>query len=135
MGRSSIRYQRCKSWRKGGATITTPQTTLLAGLQTTGPGSVADGKRKGAWKSGKPTTLPTFPHPRRLRDNYTTRYITLTISLVQKIGQATRAWIPSWLEADPSLHQKPNTFSQTASAISRFCLQSGDGPYIEYSRY
>ena len=62
------------------------EATLLVRLQATGTDCLADRKQQGAWKSGKPTTLPTFPHPRLRRDNYKTRRATLTISLVQKIG-------------------------------------------------
>jgi HTH-like domain len=38
------------------------QTTILAGIQTTGAGSVADLNR-GAWRSGNRYALPTSPHP------------------------------------------------------------------------
>src|SRR5271168_2061413 len=62
------------------------EATLLVRLQAAGTGCLADGKQPGAWKSGKPTTLPTFPHPRLRRENYKTCRATLTISLVQKIG-------------------------------------------------
>ena len=42
----------------------------------------------GAWRSGKRYALPTFPHPRlRRRVDYQSRCATLTIQLVQKIGQ------------------------------------------------
>ena len=44
-------------------------------------------KTYGAWKSGKQRTLPTFPHPRLRRDNYYARCATLTLELVQNIGQ------------------------------------------------
>ena len=40
------------------------QTTLLAGLQTTRSGSLAD-LHHGAWISGNRYALPTYPHPRR----------------------------------------------------------------------
>jgi alpha/beta superfamily hydrolase len=36
-----------------------------------------------------PCALPTSPHPRRRRKNDLVRCATLTIQLVQKIGQAT----------------------------------------------
>ena len=62
------------------------EATLLVRLQAAGTGCLADRKQQGAWKGGKPTTLPTFPHPRLRRDNYKTCRATLTISLVQKIG-------------------------------------------------
>jgi putative transposase len=62
------------------------EATLLVRLQAASTGCLADRKQQGAWKSGKPTTLPTFPHPRLRRDNYKTCRATLTISLVQKIG-------------------------------------------------
>lgn len=61
---------------------------LFAGLQTTGPGSVAEGQQRGAWNSRSRCALPTFPRPRLLRNSYPIRCATLTISLVQKIGQA-----------------------------------------------
>lgn len=62
------------------------EATLLVRLQANGTGCLADRKQPGAWKSGKPTTLPTFPHSRLRRDNYKTCRATLTISLVQNIG-------------------------------------------------
>src|ERR1700676_1078536 len=56
-----------------GGTLACPlqhrQTTLLAGLSTTSPGSVAPRNQKGVWRSGKQRALPTSPHPRRRRDN------------------------------------------------------------------
>src|SRR6185312_9695976 len=65
--------------------------TLGAGLQTASAGSMADQGSPAAWKSGKQTTLPTFPHRLLLRraDISLSRCATLTISLVQNIGQAT----------------------------------------------
>ena len=46
------------------------EATLLARLQAAGTGCLANRKQPGAWKSGKQTTLPTFPHPRLRRGNY-----------------------------------------------------------------
>ena len=42
------------------------QTTLLARLQTSGAGSLADLNKRGACKSGKPTTLPTIAQDLRV---------------------------------------------------------------------
>ena len=39
------------------------ETTLLVRLQAAGTSCLADGKQQGAWKSGKPTTLPLFRTP------------------------------------------------------------------------
>src|ERR1039458_4546822 len=59
---------------------------FVAGLPATG----AEGKpaqARGAWRCGKRSAFPTSPHPRRrLRTNFK-RGATLTIYLVQKIGQ------------------------------------------------
>src|ERR1035441_5222566 len=59
---------------------------FVAGLQATGPqGNPA--QARGAWGCGKRSAFPTSPHPRRrLRTNFK-RGATLTIYLVQKIGQ------------------------------------------------
>lgn len=49
-------------------------------------------KIKVAFTPGNQGVLPTFPHPRRLRrraDFHLSRCATLTISLVQEIGQAS----------------------------------------------
>ena len=52
---------------------------------------VADRSTPGTWKSGKQRLLSTFPRPRLQRRVISiTRCATLTISLVQKIGQASR---------------------------------------------
>src|ERR1035438_10136308 len=63
---------------------------FVAGLQATG----AEGKpaqARGAWRCGKRSAFPTSPHPRRrLRTNFK-RGATLTINLVQKIGQVSLA--------------------------------------------
>src|SRR5664279_363520 len=59
---------------------------FVAGLQATGAeGNPA--QARGAWRCGKRSAFPTSPHPRRrLRTNFK-RGATLTIYLVQKIGQ------------------------------------------------
>src|ERR1022692_1032518 len=59
---------------------------FVAGLQATGAeGNPA--QARGAWGCGKRSAFPTSPHPRRrLRTNFK-RGATLTIYLVQKIGQ------------------------------------------------
>src|ERR1017187_6920164 len=61
---------------------------FVAGLQATGAqGNPA--QARGAWGCGKRSAFPTSPHPRRrLRTNFK-RGATLTIYLVQKIGQVT----------------------------------------------
>src|ERR1035437_872882 len=63
---------------------------FVAGLQATGAeGNPA--QARGAWRCGKRSAFPTSPHPRRrLRTNFK-RGATLTIYLVQKIGQVTKA--------------------------------------------
>src|SRR5580704_3986560 len=43
------------------------QTTLLVRLQAARTGCLADRTQRAAWKSGKPTMLLTFPHPRLRR--------------------------------------------------------------------
>jgi hypothetical protein len=66
------------------------KAALIAGVQTAGAGSMAERNENGVWKSGKQRTLPTFPHPQlRRAEIYLSRCATLTISLVQKIGQAS----------------------------------------------
>src|SRR5664280_944221 len=59
---------------------------FVAGLQATGAeGNPA--QARGEWRCGKRSAFPTSPHPRRrLRTNFK-RGATLTIYLVQKIGQ------------------------------------------------
>ena len=67
----------------------TVQATLFAGLQIAGTRAWQTEINTGAWRSGKQRTLSTSPHPRR-GDEITNsaRCATLTIQLVQKIGQA-----------------------------------------------
>src|SRR5450830_1748483 len=43
----------------------------------------------GAWRYGKRSAFPTSPHPRRRLRTNVKRGVTLTIHLVQKIGQVT----------------------------------------------
>src|ERR1035437_2494135 len=61
---------------------------FVAGLQATGAeGNPA--QARGAWRCGKRSAFPTSPHPRRrLRTNFK-RGATLTIYLLQKIGQVS----------------------------------------------
>src|SRR5271170_4959986 len=54
------------------------QTTLFAGLSTTGAGSMADLKQQWAWRSGNRSALPTSPHPRRRLSINTDNCVTLT---------------------------------------------------------
>ena len=65
-----------------------PHSSL--GYRPPAPAGMAWHKQPGAWRSGKQRTLPTSPHPRlRRRRSYNqARCATLTIELVQKIGQA-----------------------------------------------
>src|ERR1017187_3363909 len=44
-------------------------------------------KQRGAWRCGKRSAFPSSPHPRRLLRTNFKRSATLTIYLVQKIGQ------------------------------------------------
>src|SRR5664280_317162 len=64
---------------------------FVAGLQATGAeGNPA--QARGTWRCGKRSAFPTSPHPRRrLRTNFK-RGATLTIYLVQKIGQVIPMW-------------------------------------------
>src|SRR5271165_6751092 len=43
-----------------------------------------------------------------------------------------RAWIPSWLEVDSSLHLEAVYIEADPFCIGKFCLQSDDGPYIQH---
>src|ERR1035437_10224872 len=75
----------------GGAVASSLQhrpATLLAGLSTTGTRGLA-GKEHGVWRSGNRYALPTSPHPRLRLSIDKDSCATLTISLVQKIGQTT----------------------------------------------
>src|ERR1019366_9530544 len=82
---------------------------FVAGLQATGAeGNPA--QARGAWRCGKRSAFPTSPHPRRrLRTNFK-RGATLTIYLVQKIGQVinvdhTTVW--RWVQYyGPELEQR-----------------------------
>src|SRR5450631_123730 len=67
-------------------------TTLIAGLQTAGTGDDdARGRtqREGAWRCGNRYALSTSPHPRRRLRTTSAIGVTLTFSLVQKIGQVS----------------------------------------------
>src|SRR5664280_3894614 len=66
---------------------------FVAGLQATGAeGNPA--QARGEWRCGKRSAFPTSPHPRRrLRTNFK-RGATLTIYLVQKIGQVKIQSVP-----------------------------------------
>src|SRR5208283_1670976 len=60
--------------------------TFVAGLSTSSTASNL-AEATGAWRYGKRSAFPTSPHPRRrLRTNVKSG-VTLTIHLVQKIGQ------------------------------------------------
>src|ERR1019366_7086163 len=71
---------------------------FVAGLQATGAkGNPA--QARGAWRCGKRSAFPTSPPPRRrLRTNFK-RGATLTIYLVQKIGQVNSRWSSSGINA------------------------------------
>ena len=71
------------------------QATLLARLSATSAGGMAGGIDYRAWRSGKQSTLPTSPHPRRRLLDLKRSCATLTSNLVQKIGQSSpRAYSP-----------------------------------------
>ena len=53
--------------------------TLLAGLQTTSTGVVADRNQNRVWRSGKQNALPTSPHPRRRLLDHKRSCATLTL--------------------------------------------------------
>src|SRR5271170_7120145 len=74
------------------------QAALLARLQSSGASSLAPINQHWACKSGKPTALPTFPHPRLRLSIFTDNCVTLTIQPVQMIGQ-TRSTASSVEEA------------------------------------
>jgi hypothetical protein len=57
-----------------------------AGLQATGTASDL-AEATGAWRHGKRSAFPTSPHPRRRLRTNVQRGVTLTLHLVQKIGQ------------------------------------------------
>src|ERR1035441_8495150 len=59
---------------------------LGAGLQATGPASNL-AEATGAWRYGKRSAFSTSPHPRRRLRTIVQRGVTLTLHLVQKIGQ------------------------------------------------
>src|ERR1017187_4009409 len=62
---------------------------LGAGLQAAGAASNL-AEATGAWRYGQRSAFPTSPHPRRRLRTNVKRGVTLTIHLVQKIGQVTR---------------------------------------------
>jgi len=68
------------------------QATLLARLPIASTGDMAPQDQTRVWRSGKQSTLPTSPHPRRRQDIYKTLCATLTVQLVQKIGQTRWNW-------------------------------------------
>src|SRR5258708_12049198 len=63
-------------------------STLFARLQIASTRDVATRSENRVWRSGKQSTLPTSPHPRRRRDTYKNQCATLTIQPVQKIGHS-----------------------------------------------
>ena len=70
------------------------------------------GVQRGAWESGKQRTLPTFPHPRLLRrDEPEPRCATLTIKLVQKIGQAISSPPISSVDASGAVQLLPSNIT------------------------
>lgn len=112
------------------------QATLFAGLQTTST-SGKDHKQHGAWKSGKQTTLPTFPHPRLRRDRLTSRCATLTISLVQITGQATTSAsaktgtanaLATLHKTSPSSTESPSICSNTTNLPNEESRESASKP-------
>src|SRR5450759_5998 len=64
--------------------------TFVAGLQAAGTASHL-AEATGAWRYGKRSAFPTSPHPRRRLRTNVKQGVTLTIHLVQKIGQVTGA--------------------------------------------
>ena len=62
---------------------------LGAGLQATGTANHLD-EATGAWRCGKRCAFPTSPHPRRRLRTNAHRGVTLTLHLVQNIGQVRR---------------------------------------------
>src|ERR1019366_4909560 len=82
---------------------------FVAGLQATGAeGNPA--QARGAWRCGKRSAFPTSPHPRRrLRTNFK-RGATLTIYLVQKIGQVTPTRVSPAPATEQKQHQKNNQY-------------------------
>lgn len=77
---------------RAGRTLAHPlqhdQATLLAGLQITGAGGLAD-KQHRAWRSGNRYARPTSPHPRRRLFELRNSCAKLTHPVVQKIGHPT----------------------------------------------
>src|ERR1035438_5818112 len=63
---------------------------LGAGLQAAGAASNL-AEATGAWRYGKRSAFPTSPHPRRRLRTIVQRGVTLTLHLVQKIGQVSDA--------------------------------------------
>ena len=64
------------------------QAALVAGLPPASAAGLADNE-PGAWRSGNRYALPTSPHPRLTAIELRNSRATLTMKLVQKIGQAT----------------------------------------------
>src|ERR1022692_2068910 len=70
------------------STVQHGAAAFVAGLQATGAeGNPA--QARGAWRCGKRSAFPTSPHPRRRLRTNLKRGATLTIYLVQKIGQVS----------------------------------------------
>src|SRR5271168_629392 len=65
------------------------QAALVARLQSSGASSLANINQRGACKSGKPTALPTFAHPRLRLSIFADNCATLTIQPAQMIGQTS----------------------------------------------
>jgi len=88
---------------RAGRTLARPlqhdQASLLAGLQTTGTGGMAD-LQHGAWRSGNRYALPTSPHPRRRLSEPRNSCVTLTHPKAQKIGHSNPSHDLSFLPTD-----------------------------------
>src|ERR1017187_4180526 len=88
----------------GGAVASSLQhhpATLLAGLPTTRTGGLG-GKELGVWRSGNRYALPTSPPPRLRLSIDKDSCATLTISLVQNIGQTSGRAVASSLQHRPA---------------------------------
>src|SRR5664280_2587714 len=96
---------------------------FVAGLQATGAeGNPA--QARGAWRCGKRSAFPTSPHPRRLLRTNFKRGATLTIYLVQKIGQVKpteHGASPRPNQYDVLMNDSPKSGVQTNNNLLRMC--------------